>query len=286
MTDHYTTLGVLPSAEAVVITAAYRALAQRYHPDKWHGDPVVAHDRMSEINEAYRVIGDTRLRAEFDSSRSSSKHGDFRAADREETQQAFGDALRDIEDRWKIAVAIVPDLATIRTRLTTISTSLAFAYVATILESKQFNKREEIAASMERQYLQQYFGKDRSINEFARQLILGGHRDAAQTLSGLVDVMGSEINPSLLIKKVIDQHRVSYDSIQLIDAIQRLKNFGFLSHAVDVAELRGWNVEFRHFGFLWTRMEVKATRPGIESPVFQSDDDFAAWVLANLCEGY
>ena len=37
--DHYATLGVLPDAEDIVVRAAYRALAQRYHPDRCAADP-------------------------------------------------------------------------------------------------------------------------------------------------------------------------------------------------------------------------------------------------------
>jgi curved DNA-binding protein CbpA len=32
--DHYSVIGVLPTADDVVIRAAYRALAQRYHSDR------------------------------------------------------------------------------------------------------------------------------------------------------------------------------------------------------------------------------------------------------------
>ena len=32
--DYYKILGVLDNAEDIVIKAAYRALAQKYHPDK------------------------------------------------------------------------------------------------------------------------------------------------------------------------------------------------------------------------------------------------------------
>ena len=35
--DYYRILGVLDDAEDIVIKAAYRALAQRYHPDRWQG---------------------------------------------------------------------------------------------------------------------------------------------------------------------------------------------------------------------------------------------------------
>ena len=38
MKDYYRTLGVLDDAEDIIIRAAYKALAQRYHPDKWKGD--------------------------------------------------------------------------------------------------------------------------------------------------------------------------------------------------------------------------------------------------------
>ena len=48
--DHYKKLGVIQEAEDIVIKAAYRALAQRYHPDKWTGDPATATRYMSEIN--------------------------------------------------------------------------------------------------------------------------------------------------------------------------------------------------------------------------------------------
>jgi molecular chaperone DnaJ len=36
--DYYGILGVSPHAEFVVIKAAYKALASRYHPDKSAGD--------------------------------------------------------------------------------------------------------------------------------------------------------------------------------------------------------------------------------------------------------
>lgn len=52
MTDYYAILGVVPSAEDVVIRAAWKALVQRYHPDRFTGDVAKANARMAEINEA------------------------------------------------------------------------------------------------------------------------------------------------------------------------------------------------------------------------------------------
>jgi curved DNA-binding protein CbpA len=48
-----------------VIDAAYKRLARKYHPDLNRGDPA-AEDRMKRINEAFRVLGKPRLRAEYD----------------------------------------------------------------------------------------------------------------------------------------------------------------------------------------------------------------------------
>jgi curved DNA-binding protein CbpA len=54
--DQYSVLGVLPTADDIVIRAAYRTLAQRYHPDKWAGDEKIATEKMAEINAAHTVI--------------------------------------------------------------------------------------------------------------------------------------------------------------------------------------------------------------------------------------
>ncbi len=64
-------LGVLPTAEDFVIRAAYKALAQRYHPDRVVGDRPTANARMAEINQAYEVLSDTACRRAYDTARGS-----------------------------------------------------------------------------------------------------------------------------------------------------------------------------------------------------------------------
>lgn len=68
-TDYYAVLEVLPTAEAMVIQAAYRALAQRYHPDRFEGDKDEANRKMASINEAHDVLSDPIRRAQYDSMR-------------------------------------------------------------------------------------------------------------------------------------------------------------------------------------------------------------------------
>jgi len=66
-TDLYRLLQVDPEADVEIIGAAYRKLAQRYHPDVT-GDPVAA-SRMAAINAAWEVLRDPAKRAAYDRER-------------------------------------------------------------------------------------------------------------------------------------------------------------------------------------------------------------------------
>jgi DnaJ domain len=54
--DYFDVLGVSRNAEQVVIQAAYRALAKRYHPDTTNENPAHAQRRFAEISTAYSVL--------------------------------------------------------------------------------------------------------------------------------------------------------------------------------------------------------------------------------------
>ncbi len=67
MRTHYDNLKVAENAPDEVIKAAYRALCQKYHPDKNSGD-AEAHRIMQIINAAYAVLSDTAQRSRYDES--------------------------------------------------------------------------------------------------------------------------------------------------------------------------------------------------------------------------
>lgn len=58
---HYDVLGVAPDSTASEVRAAYRRLARLHHPDA-RGSA----ERMAEVNEAWRVLGDPARRREYD----------------------------------------------------------------------------------------------------------------------------------------------------------------------------------------------------------------------------
>ena len=62
MTDPYKVLGVSPNASDDEIKKAYRALARKYHPDKYRDSDLadLASEKMKEVNAAYEEIQNMR----------------------------------------------------------------------------------------------------------------------------------------------------------------------------------------------------------------------------------
>jgi curved DNA-binding protein CbpA len=80
--DLYRILQVDPSANHLVIQAAYRVLAQIWHPDVSGND-----EEMKRINAAWEVLGDPKRRGQYDIERAGRHPGT-------ESQAAASDARR------------------------------------------------------------------------------------------------------------------------------------------------------------------------------------------------
>jgi curved DNA-binding protein CbpA len=65
--DPYAILQVVPTADQEVVTAAYKALALKYHPDR--DATRRASEKMATLNRAYAMLRDRATRAAYDSSR-------------------------------------------------------------------------------------------------------------------------------------------------------------------------------------------------------------------------
>lgn len=196
--DYYRILGVLDDAEDIVIKAAYKALAQRYHPDKWSGDKAQANRRMAEINEAYNVLSDSRRRSQYDAGRNKTN---YQAND--ESEEGLSES---IQEEWFKVLIYYPDLLEIESNLRKISVALAQSYKLLMLENRDFVNRKVIAEEREKRYLANYFGTNKKVLKFAKSLILSGNKDAARELNEAICLLGDKIDPAIVIKRIRRMH--------------------------------------------------------------------------------
>ncbi len=199
MTDYYAILGVTPQAEDIVIKAAYRALAQRYHPDRLSGSVNEANRKMAEINEAYGVLSDPLKRKAYDAEylQAGGNEGDFEAGD-----AAADEGVLQVNQDWETALEYYPDLFSLESSLAKTSKSLAFTFRLFMITEKAFKNRKQVADALHNAFLTNYFGEQRAVLDFAKTLIALGRKDAAKALNEAVRVLGDDLDPALVINKI------------------------------------------------------------------------------------
>lgn len=95
--DYYAVLGVSHDADAKEIKKAYRALAQKFHPDNNPGD-ADAEARFKEVGEAYQVLSDPKVRTEYDQVREAFTRGAYAGGPGGRTQYVHVEDLGDLGD--------------------------------------------------------------------------------------------------------------------------------------------------------------------------------------------
>lgn len=199
--NHYETLGVLIDADEFIIKAAYKALAQHYHPDRYQGDTDFAEKKIREINEAYSIIGDPAKRNKYNES-------------------LIGEAIKirsyledcefleekSLAESWRIACEYYPELALAEERLLNLSPIISFVYRSLILDGKLFSQADALAKKIEQSFLSIFFGGDLRIISLARFLINSEKNEAASDLSKTVQAIGCPENYDLIFKRFSEKH--------------------------------------------------------------------------------
>ena len=125
----YEILGVSPHAEDIVIRAAYRALAQRYHPDKSDEPKEAPALRMRSIQEAYQVLSDPVSRVAYDASLSNAEY------DRVIFPLTQPHSIATLEAQaWEVLLRMHPELGSNLSKLETKQMHLAKTYRSLLLE--------------------------------------------------------------------------------------------------------------------------------------------------------
>jgi curved DNA-binding protein CbpA len=85
--NHYETLGLLKTADDVVIKAAYKALAQKYHPDKHKSSKDLYTKAMAELNAAFEALGTKASRKKYDQLVASRAKKTVKAKEKKDVQE-------------------------------------------------------------------------------------------------------------------------------------------------------------------------------------------------------
>lgn len=229
MKDYYAVLGVSPDAELEVISAAYKALARKYHPDT-NPDS----DRMQLINEAYDVLSTPDKKRAYDQKikqrSAKNKYGDYGSeGDNEgaEKQSIDGDRT------WALIVEHYPHVENNRLKLQELSASLGQTYKSTIINEKAAHRANEIAQDMERKYLARYFGSSVELQQLAKDLILKKDKNRALKINQLVKSLG-EGSSSLIKEKILTDIQQEAQREETIRRREEIKRATFTFNERDI----------------------------------------------------
>jgi curved DNA-binding protein CbpA len=200
MTNYYQILGVHTSAEDLVIKAAYRVLAQKYHPDKWRGDPAISEKKMREINEAYRVLSDPDLRKSYDR---DIGEDDFEANDDRDARDLDEEFGLEVNESWAMGAEFYPKIEDAYKRLRRVNIMLASAFKLFVVENQVFSKANQLAEEWERSFLERYFGRNEVVLATVHRLISEGKKDDIRKINKYINALGSDVRPEWILEKVL-----------------------------------------------------------------------------------
>lgn len=224
MQDHYKTLGVMSSAEELVIEAAYKALVRKYHPDIYHGDKDYAKKRLQEINEAWSVLTDPAKRNQYNES--------FSGASNEFSGN--GHSSGSVDPEWEFVLSYYPDLRRTSAALREISVELDADFRSRLLLSKQFSHRTGLAKKLEEEYLEKKFGANQDVQRLARAALKQKQRGFAQELNVAIKRLGED-EIDIILRRLAAEYPEFSKNYYVIH------NFG---HLLDVSEKKSHQRDF------------------------------------------
>jgi curved DNA-binding protein CbpA len=195
---------------------------------------------MSAINHAYSILSEKAKRAEYDRSQQQTGQTEY-PPDGDAQDDAFRDAMEELEDRWSIAASVFPEIISLRARLAKLSTMLAFSFVTELLNTKEFGRSTVLANDLEQGFLERYFGTNPQVIQYARMLSMFRLKEPLRALNTLVDVLGSGVDSKLVIEKIENDfglQKISSTSTkeekqraELIYAMSSFRRNGFFNDA-------------------------------------------------------
>jgi hypothetical protein len=164
--------------------------------------------KTQEITKAYDVLSDIDKRYTYDQERCVHSN----QSDKNTSNSSFNDVLN---RRWDIAIEDVNGLEDIYEELNKISPEVSLSFKAKLLQSMAFDKAEELADDLTKEYLIKYFGSNEKVNRFVLWLLINGRRDVAKDVNKSVVRLGDGLDVDLLVKNLDDKNNLNYIKSQM-----------------------------------------------------------------------
>lgn len=194
MKDYYKILGISPYAEISEISAAYRALAQIYHPDKWKGDKKTGDNKIREINEAYDTLKNKNKKQKYDkeyfaSKKDQPKQEDFTKQNYEQNK----DFIDGLDALWKVVIEFYPDIEEERIHLHKIDKALSQVFQKIIIGTKSASDWQEMASLTVTSFFKSILATDKLVlHRFVELILLEGKRNIAIETIDAINIIGDK----------------------------------------------------------------------------------------------
>jgi curved DNA-binding protein CbpA len=189
--DYYAVLGVLPSIEQTALSAVYKALMSKYHPDVYEGDKAEGERKAKQINAAYEVLGNETKRAKYDRDRKTTENGSGDYGQESYTSEP-NQSEQDVKlENWDFAIDMYPEAEIYRIELNRFSPQLSLLYQFTLLELKKFSHSSDLADKLKEEFLTRYFGSNFEIHKFVEACLRNNRRDVALGVNKAIKIVGS-----------------------------------------------------------------------------------------------
>jgi len=273
----YQILGVQPDAEDVVIKAAYRALSQRYHPDKWAGDPKVGSDRMIELNRAYAVLSDAVQRQRYDDELSSSGEESVLSEDMN-VEEILREVLSEQDLAWEVATDYLPRLGDYLASLKKINSGLAFTNKAILVNTRQYDQAEGLYKRLRSAFLRRYFGTDETVLRNVEGYLAAGRKDILLEINKAVRVLGTSVSGDQIIKRIRSKFSNDYHGLtpEIRDAVREVKATADLHACIKLLEWLDYVVEETSSGIFSKKYSVSKKQVVVKQNL--STDQLTSWV--------
>ena len=209
----YDVLGLPWASDVELVKATYKSLVKIYHPDIFRGDKDFAKERLAQLNSAYEFLSDKQQKREFDKNQQSKNNeNEQQDFDPEKNSSEFDEGINVLKENWDFACEYYPELKMLYSDLRKMSREPAFAFMAFVVETKEYAQAQSIAETLEDAFLTTKFSGDKQIKQIAKRALQQKEFKFAQELNKALKILGLDAKNTILIKLSEDFPDFTYNA--------------------------------------------------------------------------